>query len=672
MSSLIYNIAVTTGDLFCAGTFSSVYVRLIGTDGVSEQVKLNFKEGLSRNSVSHLELVVPSTLGSVELVEFEAKSFLAIVDDDWFCSKVVVTTPEAENLLFPCYCWVSCHDTKVIREASAKLIFQETRAKSLEDREMQLKKCQKEFRWVGYAPGLPQMVHVNNALALPPETRFSFTKETEFHLTLAAAFVPLKLSALADCRNSWESFGDLDQIFVNKKTKAYEFVQQHWQDDDFFGYQFLNGLNPMVIEKCSELPKTFPVTDDMVRPFLPAGSSLHKEMENGNIFLCDYKDLNCVVGKGNVIHGQQQFLSAPLCLLYATADKKLLPIAIQLKQEPGEENPIFLPSDDQDWLLAKIFVRNAEFNVHELNYHLLRTHLLAEVFFMATVRQLPSAHPLFKLLVLHFRYTLQINIMARDQLMSEEAFFSEHTGIGLIGSTTFLRKALETLTYSSLCLPENIKSRGLEDINNFYYRDDGLKLWNIIHEYVEGVLGYFYTSDDYVQRDSELQLWIKEIFEKAFLQRQSSGMPQCFTSLEQLVEFATMIIFTASVQHTAVNNGQFDIGGWMPNFPGSLRRPPPPSKGKVSEEDILETLPDIGTTVHTMTALYLLSQKSSDYYSLGNYPEQLFVEPKPLELTDDFRRKLEILSYNIKARNVGLPLPYTYLDPENIENSVAV
>lgn len=59
-------------------------------------------------------------------------------------------------------------------------------------------------------------------------------------------------------------------------------------------------------------------------------------------------------------------------------------------------------------------------------------------------------------------------------------------------------------------------------------------------------------------------------------------------------------------------------------------------------------------------------------YSLGNYPEQLFVEQKPLELMDDFRRKLEVLSYDIKARNVGLPLPYTYLDPENIENSIAI
>lgn len=58
-----------------------------------------------------------------------------------------------------------------------------------------------------------------------------------------------------------------------------EYVRQHWQEDEFFGYQFLNGLNPMVIEKCTKLPKNFSVTEDMVKSFLPSVSSLQKEME---------------------------------------------------------------------------------------------------------------------------------------------------------------------------------------------------------------------------------------------------------------------------------------------------------------------------------------------------------------------------------------------------------
>lgn len=45
---------------------------------------------------------------------------------------------------------------------------------------------------------------------------------------------------------------------------------------------------------------------------------------------------------------------------------------------------------------------------------------------------------------------------------------------------TILRKELSSLTYRSLCLPDDIADRGLKDVPNFYYRDDGLKLWDII------------------------------------------------------------------------------------------------------------------------------------------------------------------------------------------------
>lgn len=187
-------------------------------------------------------------------------------------------------------------------------------------------------------------------------------------------------------------------------------------DDDFYGYQFLNGVNPNIITKCTALPENFPVTEAMVAPFLE-GSSLQDQLEvckllcdlyrctlktrislslgnvspfflmqKGNIFIFDAKVLKGVPGR--VYNGDLLQVTPGFCLLYVNAEKQLMPIAIQvfsqklrlkhwacmeeyktknrkshfhspqLQQEPSETNPIFLPSDSKtDWLLAKFFIK---------------------------------------------------------------------------------------------------------------------------------------------------------------------------------------------------------------------------------------------------------------------------------------------------------------------------
>ncbi|KAK0155782.1 Arachidonate 15-lipoxygenase B [Merluccius polli] len=56
-----------------------------------------------------------------------------------------------------------------------------------------------------------------------------------------------------------------------------EHVLQNWRKDSLFGSQFLNGVNPMVIRCCKELPENLPVTDDMVH--LRGGRSLKEETQ---------------------------------------------------------------------------------------------------------------------------------------------------------------------------------------------------------------------------------------------------------------------------------------------------------------------------------------------------------------------------------------------------------
>ncbi|KAG9346432.1 hypothetical protein JZ751_006743 [Albula glossodonta] len=610
-----YNVKVTTGNILHASTMANVFLKLVGTEGESDRTRLvRFKGAFLRGRTGEYKVYCPSSLGSLVLVQMDKQRIHFFPKDDWFCSKIVVTTPEKDTVHFPWYRWLSDGEVVAIRAGTAKRLCDDEHPLAVYNREKEKKGRTEEYR-----------------------------------------LAELKLKGLADCKEPWPALEHIDRVFCSKTTESSEYVQEHWKEDKFFGYELLNGVNPMMVRRCTELPSNFPVTDEM----------------NGNIFLCDYKILEGV--PTNVVNDKQQYQAAPLCLLYLNPDGDLLPIAIQLKQQPGDLNPIFLPSDSEhDWLLAKIFARSAEFNVHQLNSHLLRTHMLAEVFSVATLRNFPMVHPLYKLLIPHTRYTLHINHLARLFLIGKNGVFTMFFATGGDGASEILKRAFKSLTYSSLCLPEDIAARGLESVPRFYYRDDGLKLWDIINRYVEGMVRHYYPSDSDVQQDTELQSWIKEIFTHGFLEQSSTGIPQCFSSVEQVIKFITMVIFTVSAQHGAVNSGQYDFGGWMPNNPFSLQCPPPTKKGCSDENTILQTLPDVNITVQGMVTTWVLSRRSTDFVPLGVYPEEHFSEDVPCKIMNKLKEELDLLSKNITIRNNTLELPYPYLCPMEVENSVAI
>ncbi|XP_076583499.1 hydroperoxide isomerase ALOXE3-like [Chaetodon auriga] len=669
---VVYKVTVSTAYFSGATTINNVFIKLVGTDGESEpQQLLGFKGAATflSGAVSSFTVSCPLSIGKLVLIELDKQSFLLFLEDSWLPAKVEVKSPEGDVYNFPVYRWITDGAVQRFREGTALRVFEDNHHLGRYSRQQELKQREEDYRWDVYAEGIPHCIKTDSPLSLPCEVRFSFTKTTEFLFTVSAGLTELQLKGLAGSKENWTNIDDMKRVFCCKRTDLSEYVQEHWKEDAFFGYQFLNGINPMMIRRCEALPSNFPVTDDMV--FLQGQCRLAAEMKKGNIFLCDYKLFDGV--KPNVINGKKQYLMAPLVLLHKTPDDKLMPIAIQLKQKPADDNPIFLPTDSQyDWLLAKIFVRSADFSDHQLNVHLLRTHLLAEVFAVSLLRHVPMVHPLYKLLIPHTRYTLQINFLARLLLISEKGFFTEFAASGGEGMITILKRSLSSVSYSSLCIPDDIAERGLQAVPNFYYRDDGLRLWDIIHRFVQGILGYYYKNDSEVQQDSELQSWIGDIFEHGFLSQADTGIPQRFTAVEQLVKFVTMVIFTCSAQHSAVNSGQYDYSGWMPNTPISLQLPPPTTKGTASEATMLQTLPDVGTTVRAMSTVWLLSKQSSDFIHLGCYPSDHFSEEIPCKVIKDFQGELEVLSGAIKVRNKSLEVPYTYMDPTEVENSVAI
>ncbi|XP_019110861.2 arachidonate 15-lipoxygenase B-like [Larimichthys crocea] len=664
-----YKVTVSTAKRVSATTFNNVFIKLVGTDGESDREWLISFKGATAfviGAVSTFNVSCPVSIGKLVLVEIDKQPLPLFPEDSWFSAKVEVESPEGDTYTFPIYRWITDSNVHRFREATALRVFDDTHHLGQYSRDQELKQRAEDYCWDVYAEGIPHKIKTKDGpSSLPPEVRFSFTKKMEFRFNSVTALTELQLKGLEDCKENWTDIDGINRVFCCKQTEISDYVQEHWKEDAFFGYQFLNGVNPMLIRRCTALPENFPVTDDMVQ------FSLENEMKKGNIFLCDYKRLDGV--ETNVVNDKKQYLMAPLVLLHKTPDDKLMPIAIQLKQTPADDNPIFLPTDSEyDWLMAKIFVRSADFNEHQLNVHLLRTHLLAEVFAVSLLCNVPMVHPLYKLLIPHTRYTLQINNLARLLLISETGSFTKYAASGGEGVITILKKSLSTMTYSSLCIPEDIAARGVEAVPNFYYRDDGLRLWDIIHSFVQKVLSYYYKNDDEVQRDTELQKWILDIFEHGFLSQAGTGIPERLSTVDELVKYVTMVIFTCSAQHAAVNTGQFDYGAWMPNTPTSLQLPPPTTKGTTSEATMLNTLPAVNTTVNGMATMWLLSQQSSDFVALGDYPEEHFNEEVPCKAIKDFQHELEMLSAAIKKRNTSLEVPYTYMDPTEVENSVAI
>ena len=145
----------------------------------------------------------------------------------------------------------------------------------------------------------------------------------------------------------------------------------------------------------------------------------------------------------------------------------------------------------------------------------------------------------------------------------------------------------------------------------FNLRDDALKLWGVTEEFVKEFVDVTYASDEDVKSDHELAAWVQEIHDEGFPQREDDvdhKFPESIATRDELVKLLTCIVFDGSCQHAAVNFGQLDVYGFIPNAPSIMRQPPPSSKGVVDLKYVLDTLPTREQAGWQIAAAYALTQ----------------------------------------------------------------
>ncbi|CAN0080276.1 unnamed protein product [Rangifer tarandus platyrhynchus] len=660
-----YRIRVATGDSLLAGSSNLVQLWLVGEHGEKDLGKI-----LRPIRIREVQLEVEVSLYLGRLLLVKLRKHKGLVGFDWFCKWIAVQGPGTQGeAFFPCYRWVQGNEIICLPEGTARTVRDDPQNQFKKHREQELEERRKVYRWATWKEGLPLTIAAGCEDDLPANMRFHEEKRLDFEWTLKAGALEMVLKRVYTLLSSWTSLEDFDLIFWGQKSPLAEKVHQRWRDDELFGYQFLNGANPMLLRRCTSLPS---------RLVLPSGmeelrAQLEKELQNGSLFEADFILLDGI--PANVIRGEKQYLAAPLVMLKMDPSGKLLPMVIQI-QPPSSISPtppLFLPSDPPlAWLLAKTWVRNSDFQLHQLQYHLLNTHLLAEVIAVATMRCLPGLHPIFKLLMPHIRYTMEINTRARTQLISDGGIFDKAVSTGGGGHVHLLRRALAQLTYRSLCPLDDLADRRLLGTPGALYARDALRLWEITARYVEGIVHLFYRGDDVVKGDPELQAWCREITEVGLRQAQERGFPVSFQSQNQLCHFLTMCVFTCTAQHGAINQGQLDWYAWVPNAPCTMRMPPPTTKEDVTMATMMGSLPDVRQACLQMAITWHLGRRQPDMVPLGHHKEKYFSDPKAKSVLNQFQTDLENLEREITARNEQLDLPYEYLKPSHIENSITI
>ncbi|XP_038899357.1 linoleate 9S-lipoxygenase 5-like isoform X4 [Benincasa hispida] len=460
-----------------------------------------------------------------------------------------------------------------------------------------------------------------------------------------------------------------------------------WMDDDEFARQMLAGTNPVRITCLHNFPpesKT-KVVSTIKAPDIEHnldGLTLQQAIEDRRIFMLDHHDY--LMPFLNRINSGDVFAYASRTLLFLRSDSTLKPLAIELSlpysEAEGEEiSWVYLPAAEgleaALWQLAKAHVAANDSVYHQLVSHWLHTHAVVEPFIIATRRQLSVMHPIYRLLNPHFKDTLHINSLFRSFLLRPDGIFEKILFSGKY-SMELSSELYKEWRFDEHGLPADLLKRNMAvrdpDPGNptgvrlifpdYPYAEDGLEIWTAIKTWVKSFCSIFYRDDDSVHSDEELQAWWSEIRNVGHGDKSHESGWYEMTTLSDLVEALTTLIWTATGLHAAVNSGQYAYASYPLNRP-TLCHKFIPSEGTVeyakllSDPDkyYLEMLPGKFETALGVALTKVLSHHAKDELYLGRR--------SPYNWTDNARARYSFSEFSKELKNIEKRIEERNRDP---------
>ncbi|KAL4389293.1 hypothetical protein AHAS_Ahas03G0030600 [Arachis hypogaea] len=591
----------------------------------------------------------------------------------------------------------------------------------------------------------------SSSIYVPRDESFSEVKQLTFSAktvySVLHAVVPAVQTAIVDRDLGFELFSHIDDLFHegiglppsknkgvlrNMLPRLIKFINEtqddllrfeppapmdrdrfFWFRDEEFGRQTLAGLNPCCIQLVTEWPlksKLDPnvygpaesaITKELVEKEIRGFCTVEEAIEAKKLFVLDYHDLLLPVVE-QVRELQGTTLYGSRALFFLTAEGTLRPLAIELVRPPINGKPqwkqVYTPTWHSTgvwlWRLAKAHLLAHDSGYHQLVSHWLRTHCVTEPYVIATNRQLSIMHPIYKLLHPHFRYTLEINALAREALINADGTIESSFAPGKYAMEISSAVYHHDWRFDMESLPADLIRRGIAikdpfephglrlTIKDYPFANDGLLLWDIIKLWVTDYVNHYYPNSSVVEHDEELQAWWKEIITVGHGDKKDEPWWPILNTPKDLIGILSTIIWVTSGHHAAVNFGQYTYGGYFPNRPTIARTKMPsedPSEEewkeflKKPERALLKCFPSQLQATRVMAVLDILSTHSPDEEYIGEKMEPSWGEdPVIRDAFEMFKarlKKLEVLiderneNTKLKNRNGAGIVPYELLKP---------
>ncbi|KAI5406934.1 hypothetical protein KIW84_053260, partial [Lathyrus oleraceus] len=588
---------------------------------------------------------------------------------------------------------------------------------------------------------------------VPRDEAFAEIKKIQFNATTVSSGVKTVLESLdtifTDIDLGFDSFEDIDTLFKegfqlptsldsNKLNLLQKVIPRFikaandsqnvlrfdtpealkrdkffWLSDEEFARETLAGANPNSIQLVKEWPirskldsKIYgppesAITREVIESQIIGYTTVEEAIQEKKLFMLDYHDLY-IPYVSKVRELENTTLYGSRTLFFLTKQGTLKPLVIELTRPIIGDKPqwkqIFTPASDSTnlwlWRLAKAHVLAHDTGYHELISHWLRTHCVVEPFVIATNRQLSTMHPIYKLLHPHLRYTLEINALGREILISaygviEDSFFTQKYSMELSAVAYDklwqfdLQGLPNDLIYRGLAVEDPNAQHGVKlAIEDYPFANDGLLIWDAIKQWVTEYVNHHYPSPSIIESDQELQAWWAEIRTKGHGDKSEEPWWPKLKTQKDLIDIITTIAWVASAHHSATNFAQYAYGGYFPNRPTVARSKMPtedPTKEEWEkfinkpEQTLLECFPSQIQATLVMTILNLLSYHSPDEEYLGELIEPSWAENPTIKVAfEKFNGRLKEIEgiidtrnadSNLKNRNGAGIMPYELMKP---------